>query len=73
MDTNLYSNDISDVLNEWTDYSDGETSNGRPQWFKLWVEKYATALDIENIDEDLTPKEKNVLLGRNTMRAHKNP
>lgn len=54
-------NDISNVLNEWHDYSDGETSNGRPQWFKLWVEKYATALDIANIDEDLTPKEKNVL------------
>lgn len=52
---------VSDVLNEWNEYSDGDTSNGRPQWFKLWVDKYAAALDIENLDNDLTPKEKDVL------------
>ena len=38
-----------------------DTSNGRPQWYKLWVEKYATALDIENLDSDLTPEEKRKL------------
>lgn len=47
-----------DELNEWNEYSDGETSTGRPQWFKLWCEKYATALDIENLDSDLTQEEK---------------
>jgi len=46
--------------NEFCD-CDGETSTGRPQWFKVWVEKYATALDIENLDDDLTPKEKQKL------------
>ena len=29
----------------------------RPQWFKLWGEKYATALDIYNLD-DLPDEEK---------------
>ena len=48
-------------LNEWNEYGDGETSTGRPQWYKLWCEKYADALDIENLDKDLTPKEKNEL------------
>lgn len=38
-----------------------EIESGRPQWFKLWVEKYATCLDIENLDEDLTDEEKAVL------------
>lgn len=52
---------VSDVLNEWNEYSDGDTSNGRPQWYKMWCEKYAAALDIENLDNDLTPKEKDVL------------
>lgn len=54
---------MSDIneLNEWNEYYDGDTSNGRPQWYKLWVEKYATALDIENIDNDLTQKEKDIL------------
>lgn len=51
----------TDNLNEWNEYGDGETSTGRPQWYKLWCEKYADALDIENIDKDLTPEEKNVL------------
>lgn len=51
----------TDNLNEWNEYGDGETSTGRPQWYKLWVEKYADALDIENIDKDLTPEEKDVL------------
>lgn len=36
----------------------GLLSDGRPGWYKFWVEKYATALDIENLDADLTPKEK---------------
>ena len=30
----------------------GLYKNGRPQWFKVWAEKYAVALDIENIDEE---------------------
>lgn len=51
----------TDNLNEWNEYGDGETSTGRPQWYKLWCEKYADALDIENIDKDLTPEEKDVL------------
>lgn len=46
--------------NEFCD-ADGETSTGRPQWFKVWVEKYATALDIENLDDDLSTKEKQKL------------
>lgn len=45
-------------LNEWNEYGEGELSTGRPQWFKLWVEKYACALDIEHLDTDLTPKER---------------
>lgn len=48
-------------LNEWNEYCDGELSTGRPQWFKVWCDKYATALDIENLDNDLTPKEKEKL------------
>ena len=47
---------VSD-LNEWNEYCDGELSTGRPQWFKMWCEKYAAALDIENLDNDLTPTE----------------
>lgn len=39
----------------------GDMETGRPQWYKLWCEKYATALDIENLDTDLTQKEKNEL------------
>ena len=27
-------------------------SPGRPQWFKMWVEKYSIALDIDNIDKE---------------------
>ncbi|SEL89450.1 hypothetical protein SAMN04487770_12020 [Butyrivibrio sp. ob235] len=50
--------DISE-LNQWNDSE--EVSSGRPQWYKMWVEKYATALDIENLDNDLTPKEKQTL------------
>ena len=38
-----------------------QIDEGRPQWFKLWVEKYSTALDIENLDTDLTQKEKDTL------------
>lgn len=48
-------------LNTWNEYCDGDTSTGRPQWYKLWVEKYATALDIENLDDDLTQTEKDIL------------
>ncbi len=46
---------------EWDDPSLREVPSGRPQWFKLWVDKYAAALDIENIDNDLTPDEKEIL------------
>lgn len=49
-----------DTLNEYNNAESGDMANGRPQWFKLWVEKYATALDIENLDNDLTPKDKQV-------------
>lgn len=48
-------------LNEWNGEKEdlqGMFTNGRPQWFKLWVEKYATALDIEHLDEDLDPLDK---------------
>ena len=38
-----------------------EIETGRPQWFKMWVEKYAAALDIDNLDNDLTQKEKEEL------------
>ena len=34
-----------------------EINSNRPQWFKLWAEKYATALDIEHLSEDLSPEE----------------
>jgi hypothetical protein len=52
-----------DNLNEWNDpdYHYTNIEEGRPQWFKLWVEKYVAALDIENLDEDLTPQEKDKL------------
>ena len=55
----------TEYLNEWQGdngecrYTDIE--QGKPQWFKLWVEKYATALDIDNLDTDLTPPEKDKL------------
>lgn len=52
---------VSDVLNEWNEYGEGDLSTGRPQWYKMWVDKYATALDIENLDNDLTPTEKEEL------------
>ena len=52
-----------DQLNEWNrqDYYDSNIDEGRPQWFKLWVDKYYAALDIENLDNDLTPQEKDKL------------
>lgn len=53
-----------DRLNEWNDDPDCRETNiesGRPQWFKLWGEKYADALDIENLDADLNQKEKQLL------------
>ncbi len=34
---------------------------GRPMWFKVWPEKYVTALDLGNLDEDLTAEEREVL------------
>ncbi len=51
-------------------FSDGQT--GRPQWFKLWADKYADVLDIDNMDEDLSPEEKADLfadLGRAFINA----
>ncbi len=56
--------DNIDYLNEWNKPEDDhftEIEQGRPQWWKMWPEKYATALDIENIDKDLTAKEKQKL------------
>lgn len=52
-----------DYLNEWNnpEYNNTSIEEGRPQWFKLWVDKYVTALDIENLDEDLSPDEKRLL------------
>lgn len=54
------SNQIS-TLSNYNEYGNGDMVTGRPQWFKLWVDKYATALDIENLDNDLTPQEKRKL------------
>lgn len=54
------SNQIS-TLSNYNEYHNGDMVTGRPQWFKLWVDKYATALDIENLDNDLTPQEKRKL------------
>ena len=53
----------ADQLNEWQDpdYPNSSIEQGRPQWFKLWAEKYADALDIENLDADLSQAEKQVL------------
>lgn len=55
----------TDYLNDWQGESGEcrytEIDAGRPQWFKMWVEKYATALDIENLDDDLTQKDKEIL------------
>lgn len=48
-------------LYEWNGEKEdlqGMFTNGRPQWFKLWVEKYAVALDIAHLDEDLDPLDK---------------
>ena len=39
----------------------GDFSTGRPQWYKLWPDKYADALDIENLDNDLSDDEKDEL------------
>ena len=50
-----------DELYRFNEAESGDMANGRPQWYKLWVEKYATALDIENLDVDLSPKEKQKL------------
>lgn len=43
------------------DINGTQIDEGRPLWFKLWVEKYATSLDIENLDKDLTQKDKELL------------
>lgn len=48
-------------LYEFNNEESGDMVTGRPQWFKLWVEKYSVALDIENLDSDLTPTEKRLL------------
>ena len=55
----------TDSLNEWNgedgEYRYTEIEEGKPQWFKMWGEKYAIALDIEHLDEYMTPKEKTAL------------
>ena len=33
-------------------------TEGKPQWFKLWANKYADVIDINNLDSDLKPDEK---------------
>ena len=35
--------------------------DGRPKWFRFWGEKYADALDIFHMDEDLTQADKDKL------------
>lgn len=50
-----------DKLNDWEESCCVSIETGRPQWFKMWVEKYATSLDIENMDKDLTPEQKKAL------------
>ena len=54
---------IEDLYNDETFGVDtsGWNVTGRPQWYKLWVEKYAAALDIDNLDKDLSQKEKDIL------------
>jgi len=45
-----------------TFWYDGEDiPDGSPQWFKLWAIKYADALDIDHLDDDLDPEEKHEL------------
>ena len=55
----------TDYLNDWQGDNGEcrytEIEEGKPQWFKMWGEKYATALDIENLDNDLDPDEKEEL------------
>lgn len=46
---------------DWNEGGVTLIDNGRPQWFKMWGEKYATALDIDNLDDDLDPYEKEAL------------
>lgn len=48
-------------LYEYNNAETGDMANGRPQWFKLWADKYADALDIENLDNDLTKTQKDKL------------
>ena len=48
----------TDYLNEWNNAESGDLITGRPQWFKLWAEKYSVALDIDFWDEEYTDKEK---------------
>jgi hypothetical protein len=50
----------TDFLNEW-DNGILYEKDGRPKWFKFWGEKYADALDIYHIDEDLSQSEKDKL------------
>ena len=50
----------TDNLN-WNEGGASLIDNGKPQWFKMWGEKYATALDIENLDRDLKDHEKQAL------------
>lgn len=42
-------------------YMDSCCGNGRPQWYKCWAEKYANALDVENLNTDLSSAEKEEL------------
>lgn len=46
-----------DKLNDWEESCCMSCEN-RPQWFKLWADKYIDALDIINLDKDLTPEQK---------------
>ena len=52
----------TDYLNDWQGESGEcrytEIDAGRPHWFKMWVEKYAIALDIDNLDTEYTPAKK---------------
>ena len=52
---------LYDWQGEEGEYHETCINEGRPQWFKMWCEKYADALDIKNLDTDLTQAEKKAL------------
>ncbi len=49
------------MLDEEFNAYDEEQDAGRPTWFRCWCEKYANALDIYNLNNDLTQEERGQL------------